>query len=77
MAETVTVKEAMQNISNLLDMVDSTWFEDQRYAEISEAVTYYIVLNLSSDPFCIIAILLNALKKHLDRGKKSIPDLFM
>lgn len=73
----LTIKEAFVNLSNLLDIVDSAWFAEKVYTRMADSVLHFIIITMSNDPLCITAILLNALKKHLDSAKKNVPKLFI
>ena len=73
----ISAKDALKNLSILLDIVDPEWFECKTYKIVAGNTLSYIFDNISNDPLVITCIILNMLKLHLDAGKKELPEIFV
>lgn len=72
-----TVEEGLRTIANLLDICDQDWFIiDEKLKKNSIAILALSWTISGDNPLKTTAILLNALKTHIENGKRSWPSTF-
>ena len=76
MPKNLTVKESLQNLATILDLVDSDWFAVEHNKILGNACLLLIIKTTGIDnPIILTAIMLNMLKSHVDYGKSCFEDV--